>query len=107
MPDETPRKLFMMGFLTNALNPKVAVFYMSVLPQFIQPEGGSVLFQSFLLGGIQTFIAGGMNLLIMFSAGSMAAWFAVNKRWLQVQRYFMGFVLAAIALHLLRQHRSA
>nr|WP_315477172.1 LysE family translocator [uncultured Undibacterium sp.] len=106
MPDETPKKLFMMGFLTNALNPKVAVFYMSVLPQFIQPDGGSVLFQSFLLGGIQTFIAGSMNLIIMFSAGSMAAWFAANKKWLAVQQYFMGFVLAALALHLLRQHRT-
>lgn len=105
LPAETPRKLFLMGFLTNALNPKVAVFYMAILPQFILPESGSVLFQSLLLGGIQTFIASLMNLLIMLSASGIAGWFAVNKKWLVAQRYLMGIVLAALALRLLVQQR--
>lgn len=107
LPDETPRKLFLMGFLTNALNPKVAVFYMSILPQFIQPEHGSVLAQSLLLGGIQTTIASLMNLLIMLSASGIAAWFSANQLLLQVQRYLMGTVLAGLALRLVLQERSA
>ncbi len=106
LPDETPRKLFLMGFLTNALNPKVAVFYMSILPQFIQPDHGSVLAQSLLLGGIQTMIASLMNLLIMLSASGIAAWFSANQLLLQVQRYLMGTVLAGLALRLVLQERS-
>ena len=37
---DPPRKLFMMGFVTNLLNPKAAVMYMSLLPQFIDHSAG-------------------------------------------------------------------
>jgi threonine/homoserine/homoserine lactone efflux protein len=45
-----PRKLFVMGFVTNLLNPKSAMLYLALLPQFIDPATGSVLVQSLLLG---------------------------------------------------------
>lgn len=106
MPDETPRQLFLMGFLTNALNPKVAVFYMSILPQFIQPAHGSVLAQSMMLGAIQTTIASLINLVIMLSATSIATWFAKNRGMLQVQRYLMGSVLLGLSLRMLMTERS-
>ncbi|MBY0574858.1 MAG: LysE family translocator [Undibacterium sp.] len=105
MPDETPKKLFLMGFLTNLLNPKVAVFYISILPQFIVPENGSVLVQSLFLGGTQTLIGSVINLLIMLSAASIAGWLVANARWLALQRYLMGLVLGGLALRLLVQQR--
>lgn len=43
------------GFLTSALNPKIAVFYLSVFPQFISPEHGSVFVQSLILGLTQKY----------------------------------------------------
>lgn len=107
LPPESPRKLWTMGFLTCALNPKVAIFYLSVLPQFIEPQNGSVLVQSLLLGGVQAFIASLINLLIMLSAVGMATWFAKNKKWMTVQRYVMGSVLAALAVRLMLQQRQA
>lgn len=104
---ESHRKLFTMGLLTSVLNPKVAIFYLSVLPQFISPEAGSVLGQSLLLGTTQVLIGSSVNLVVALSAAGIAGWFARNRFWLAVQRYVMGLVLGALALRLLSQQRSA
>ena len=106
-PPEAPRKLFMMGLLTSVLNPKVAVFYLSVLPQFISPESGHVFAQSILLGVTQVCIGSTVNLIVTLSAAGIATWFAKNRFWLAVQRYAMGLVLGVLAFKLLTQQRSA
>jgi threonine/homoserine/homoserine lactone efflux protein len=108
LPPDSTRKLVTMGFLTSALNPKIAVFYLSVFPQFINPEHGSVFTQSVMLGFTQISVSFMVNALIAIFAASIASWFINNPTWLAVQRYFMGFVLAALALRLmLEQRRSA
>lgn len=100
LPADSPRKLFAMGFLTNLLNPKVAVFYMALFPQFIDPERGSVFGQSLGLGATQMSVSFTVNLVIALSAARIASWFACNPLWLAAQRYVMGAVLAALALRL-------
>ncbi|ROM96911.1 LysE family translocator [Pseudomonas brassicacearum] len=108
LPPDSSKKLILMGFLTSALNPKIAVFYLSVFPQFINPEHGSVFTQSIVLGLTQISVSFSVNLLIALFASGIAAWFVHNPLWLAVQRYFMGFVLAGLAVRLmLEQHRTA
>lgn len=105
LPPDSPRKLFVMGFLTSALNPKIAVFYLSIFPQFVDPERGSVFAQSVLLGVTQMTLSAGVNLSITLSAAGVASWFARNPVWLAVQRYVMGCVLAALAVRLATEQK--
>jgi threonine/homoserine/homoserine lactone efflux protein len=98
LPVDRPRRLFAMGLVTNLLNPKIAILYVSLLPQFIDPALGPVAVQSLLLGLTQITIALVVNALIVLSAGSIAAFLAQRPVWLRVQRYLMGTVLAGLAV---------
>ncbi|AQS61876.1 Leucine efflux protein [Rhizobium rhizogenes] len=105
LPKDGPRKLFMMGFLTNLLNPKIAVMYLSLLPQFISPDHGSVLSQSLILGCTQIAISVSVNSVIAIAAGSIAIFLASRPTWLVVQRWLMGTVLAGLAIRMATEAR--
>jgi threonine/homoserine/homoserine lactone efflux protein len=83
LPRRTVGASFRVGLLTNLLNPKIGVFYLAALPQFL-PRGVPVLPASLLLGlvhdveGIVWFTA------LILLVGRAAAWFARDnvRRWL-------------------------
>ena len=101
-----PRKLFAMGLLTNLLNPKIAMLYLALLPQFIDPAAGSVLTQSIALGSIQIIISVGVNAMIALAAGSIALFLGTRPTWLLIQRWLMGTVLAGLAVRLALEKRA-
>ena len=102
-----PRKLFAMGFVTNLLNPKIAMLYLALLPQFIDPTQGSVLAQSLVLGSIQIAISVSVNGIIALTAGSIASFLGTRPSWLLVQRYLMGTVLAGLAVKIAFEAKRA
>jgi len=101
-----PRKLFAMGFVTNLLNPKIAMLYLALLPQFIDPAAGSVLAQSLVLGSIQIAISVSVNAMIALAAGSIAQFLASRPSWMLVQRWLMGTVLAGLAVRMAVEARK-
>jgi len=100
LPKDSPRRLFMMGLVTNLLNPKAAVLYLSLLPQFVDPALGSVLLQSVVLGASQIAISVTVNAMIALMAGSIAIFLAGRPFWMVVQRWLMGTVLAGLAVRM-------
>lgn len=106
VPDASSRRLFALGFLTNALNPKIAVFYLSIFPQFLSPEHGSLFVQSIALGFVQIGVSLAVNLAIVLFAAEVARWFGRNPLWHAVQRYVLGLVLGAFAVRLAAEQRN-
>lgn len=84
--DELPAAaLFRRGFVMNVLNPKVAMFFLAFLPQFVTPSAGRIPLQMLLLGLIfmvQTVV---IFCLIGYFAGSIGNFILARPR---VARYF-------------------
>ncbi|MGL3819363.1 LysE family translocator [Sphingopyxis sp. R3-92] len=105
LPRDGPRKLFLMGFLTNLLNPKIAVMYLSLLPQFIDPAHGSILGQALALGMTQIIISIFVNAIIAISAASIAIFLTRRPTFSIIQRWMMGTVLAGLAVKMVTETR--
>lgn len=100
LPADPPRRLFAMGLVTNLLNPKIAILYVSLLPQFVDTGRGHVAAQVMLLGIVQITIAIAVNCLIVLSAGAVSAFLTRRPGWQRAQRYLMGSALAGLAVHI-------
>lgn len=98
LPPDSNRKLFTIGLVTSVLNPKAAVFYLSLLPQFLDPSRGYVLLQSVLLGLTQIAVAVVTYSLIIAAAGAVTVFLSGQSRWIVVQRWIMATVLGGLAL---------
>jgi threonine/homoserine/homoserine lactone efflux protein len=106
LPKDSSRRLVTMGFMTNLLNPKAALLYLSLLPQFIDTTAGHVLEQSLLLCAIQICISMLVNGSVILIAGTIAGFLSTRPTWITLQRWLMGSVLAGLAVHMAAQART-
>ncbi|RTL68286.1 MAG: LysE family translocator [Pseudonocardiaceae bacterium] len=107
LPADPTWRLFTMGLTTNLLNPKIAVLYVALLPQFVDPAGAPVWEQSLALGVVQIVVALTVNALIVCSAATLARVLGGRPSWVRLQRWLMGAVLGALALKLLLDRAPA
>ncbi|MFN7000892.1 MAG: LysE family translocator [Elioraea tepidiphila] len=100
MPREGSLRLFLIGVATAILNPKVALFYVAVLPPFIDPSRGTVFLQGAVLGGIQVLVCTLGDALLVATSGGVAKFLQERPMWMAAQRWLLGVALGLIAVKL-------
>jgi threonine/homoserine/homoserine lactone efflux protein len=92
------RRVFAQGVVVNVLNPKTALFFLAFLPQFVDPDAGSVALQMLVLGGIFVGLALVSDGLYALLAGTLGGLLRRNRRVLRAQRYVSGTVLVGLGV---------
>jgi threonine/homoserine/homoserine lactone efflux protein len=84
LPPASLRSVFLQGFLTNVLNPKVALFFLAFLPQFIDPAAPSKALAFVVLGLVFNLTGTAWNLAVAWAASRLARLpaFARVRAWL-------------------------
>ncbi len=93
---------FRQGVLTEALNPKTALFFVTFLPQFCQPEHGPIAVQIAVLGLITVAFNTAADIVIAFAAGPLGRRLKDNTRWWRRQRRATGTVLVGLGVYAAR-----
>ena len=93
-------RLYRRGIIMNITNPKVSIFFLAFLPQFADPQYGSLIPQMILLGALfilaTILIFGGISLL----AGAFGERFRESGRAKRILNWLAGGVFAGLAIKL-------
>jgi len=100
LEDKRLATIFRQGFVTNVLNPKVGLFFLAFLPQFVDPSRGLVGAQIVLLGIIFNTSGTVVNLSVALLSGRLGAWLEARPATFRLQRWFTGSVLIGLAARL-------
>ena len=94
------RALFWQGVLSNVLNPKIAIFFLAFLPQFVDKGSSHVTLQMAFLG--VTFAGFGLCFLLIvgYSSGTIGRWLMDRPRYAQFFQRFAGGILIGLGIRL-------
>lgn len=97
-PVYSPNKIFIQGAITNILNPKVALFFLAFLPQFVRPGSSSVTIDIALLGAWFTISGTVVNILVAVLFGKMGNWLTRSHWFAKWQHKITGLLLLMLGL---------
>jgi threonine/homoserine/homoserine lactone efflux protein len=92
--------MFWRAVVTGVLNPKVAVFFLAFLPQFVRPERGSAFLQFVILGAIVAALDVIYELILVWAAGALRGRVLRSRRFAQWRRIVTGAVLIGLGARL-------
>ncbi|MEP4889533.1 MAG: LysE family translocator [Aliiglaciecola sp.] len=99
------QQLYSRGIIMNITNPKVAIFFLAFLPQFADPNRGSVTLQMLVFGGVFIITALVVFSLIAWFAGFLGDWLKGSSKAQVVMNRVAGTVFAGLALRLVLSER--
>ena len=97
--------LYKRGILMNITNPKVSIFFLAFLPQFTNPEMGSITPQIFSLGALFMLSALMVFSLVSLLSARIGAWFMQTQNGEKILNRLSGTIFAALAVKLVLTSR--
>jgi threonine/homoserine/homoserine lactone efflux protein len=92
--------VYWQGVLTEILNPKIALFFLSFLPQFVDPARGSVAGQTLFFGLVFHVTGVPINMVVAVAGSAMAVWFSRNPLFEQIRNWLSSIVLIGLGVRL-------
>ncbi|HET9907218.1 MAG TPA: LysE family translocator [Anaerolineales bacterium] len=99
------RKIFWQGVLSNVLNPKIAIFFLAFLPQFVD-QGNGVTLQMVVLGLTFAFFGLCFLSVVGYSSGTIGSWLTHRPRIGQILGRFAAGILIALGIRLALTERT-
>ena len=97
---ETALKQFIRGFLMNITNPKITIFFLAFLPQFVDPINGSIIAQFYQLGVLMVVTTIVIFGTVALAAGTLGHWIKGSPRTQVWLNRVSGTVFLSLALKL-------
>ncbi len=104
-PRRSLRRVYWQGVLTEILNPKIALFFLAFLPQFVDPARGSVAGQTLFFGLLFHVTGVPINLLVAVAGSAIAAAFSRNPLLEGIRNRLSGTVLIGLGVRLALSER--